>query len=158
MAYFGAVLLDTKRSAVTTILCLLLIITIPLHVIASYGNQELDYFSPGQRSGIAFSHNETSQGLVFGAWPMGKVKNIEHYMATDLEQLEWEGGRLVWREWLGQNLPYYIGISRQNRARYAWFHGKTNFIEDIEQMLNNAVNCDFIYNNPDLKLYISESR
>ena len=89
---------------------------------------------------------------------MGKVKNIEHYMATDLEQLEWEGDRLVWREWLGQNLPYYIGISRQNRARYAWFHGKTNFIEDIEQMLNNAVNCDFIYNNPDLKLYISESR
>ena len=51
MAYFGAVLLDTKRSAVTTILCLLLIMAIPLHVIASYGNQELDYFSPGHLPG-----------------------------------------------------------------------------------------------------------
>jgi len=56
-----------------------------------------------------------------------------------------------------QYLPHYIGISRQDRARYGWFQGNTQFIDDTEQALNNAVNFDFIYNNPDLKLYISET-
>lgn len=155
MAYFGASLFDVKKRAVPVLLCLLLIIAIPLHVIASYGNQELDYFSPGQKAGTDFFHKDTSQGLVFGAWPMGMVKNIEQYHNTDLEWLEWEDGRLVLKGPF-KDLPHYIGISRQNRARYEWFQGNTEFISEIEQRLQSTVNCNFIYNNPDLKLYICE--
>jgi hypothetical protein len=159
MAYFGVSLLNIKKGAVAIILCLLLIIAIPLHVITQYGNQELDYFSPAQLSGMRFFHNETSQGLATGDWTLGKMKNIEQYLPIGtLERLEWENGRLVLKEGMEQYLPYYIGISRQNRAWYEWFQGNTQFIDEIEQSLNNAVNCDFIYNNPDLKLYISEGR
>jgi hypothetical protein len=158
MAYFGASLLNIKKGAVAVILCLLLIIAIPLHVITQYGNQELDYFSPAQLSGMHFFYNETSRGLATGDWTLGKMKNIEQYHYTTLERLEWENGRLVLEEGMEQYLPYYIGISRQNRAWYEWFQGNTQFIDEIEKSLNNAVNCDFIYNNPDLKLYISEGR
>jgi len=158
MAYFSVSLLNIKKGAVAIILCLLLIIALPLHVITQYGNQELDYFSPAQLSGMRFFHNETSQGLAIGAWTMGKMKNIEQYRNTSLERLEWENGRLALEERMEQYSPYYIGISRQNRARYGWFQGNPQFIDEIEQSLNNAVNCNFIYNNPDLKLYISEGR
>jgi hypothetical protein len=156
MAYFGANLFDVKKRAVPLLLCLLLIIAIPLHVIATYGNQELDYFSPGQKVGTDFFHEDTSQGLVFGAWPAGTVKNIEHYNNTDLEWLEWDDSRLVMKGPF-KDLPYYIGISRQGRALYEWFQGNTDFINEIDQRLQSTVNCNFIYNNPDLKLYICEA-
>jgi len=162
MAYFGASLLNIKKGVVAIILCLLLIMAIPLHVITQYGNQELDYFSPAQLSGMYFFHNKTSRGLAIGTWSMGKMQNIEQYRNISLDWLEWENGRLALEERpeerMKQYSTYYIGISRQDRAYYEWFQGNTQFIDEIEQSLNNAVNCDFIYNNPDLKLYISEGR
>jgi len=133
MAYFGVSLLNIKRGAVAIILCLLLIIAIPLHVITQYGNQELDYLSPAQLSGMRFFHNETSRGLATGDRTLGKMKNIEQYLPiSSLGRLEWENGRLVLEEWMEQYLPYYIGISRQDRAYYEWFRGNTQFIDEIE--------------------------
>ncbi len=158
MAYFGASLFNIKKGAVTIILCLLLIIAIPLYVIAQYGNQELDYISPAELSGMYFFHNETNRGLAIGAFSLGRMKNIERYRHIGLERLKWENGRLVLEKWMGRYLPFYIGISRQDRARYEWFRGNTQFIDETEQELNKAVNCDFIYSNPDLKLYICEGR
>lgn len=156
IAYFGANLLALNKRVVVAILCLILIMAIPLHVIASYGNAELDYFSPAERTGLFFFHDKTTQGFVFGAWPIGMAKNIEQYRTSDLERLEWKDNRLVIPKWTRQYLPYYIGISRQDRVRYEWLWGNTQLIGETEQRLQSTVNCDFIYNNPNLKLYICE--
>ena len=157
MAYFGARLFDTNKRVVATVLCLLLFLIIPLNLIATYGNAERDYFSPGQRQGMFFFHEKTSQGLVFGAKPIGQFKNIEHHANIRLDRLlKWKDSRLASPKLMRQYLPYFIGISRQDRALYGWFLGETNFIPEMEQRLQDAVSWDFIYNNPDLKLYIYE--
>ncbi len=159
MAYFGARLLDIRSKLPAIILALVLIVSVPLHVIAHYGNQELDYISPAQLSGLEFFHDQTSRGVNFGAWNLGTMKNIEHYQwaRIPLEYLEWEGDSLV--SYTGKrDLPSYIGISRQNKARYGWFEGNTELIEGIERSLADTVNYNFFYNNPDLKLYISQNK
>lgn len=156
MAYFGARLFDVNKRVVATVLCLLLIIAIPISMITTYGNQEWDYFSPAQRQGTFFFHDKTSQGLVFSARPMGMVKDIEHYDNIRLGRLEWDDNQIVVAKWLTENLPYYIGLSRQDRALFEWFLGDIYFIPDIEQRLQNTVSLNFIYNNPDLDLYIYE--
>lgn len=156
LAYFGTRLFDINKKVIAAILCLLLIIAIPMKLIVTYGNQELDYFSPGQRVGIFFFHDKVSQGMIFGAWPMGEVENIEHYIGFDLDNLRWYDNRLVIPPWMKEYEQYYIGINRQNRANYEWFQGDTEFIANLEQNLQDTVGINFIYYNPDLQLYIYE--
>jgi len=156
LAYFGTRLFDINKKVIAAFLCLLLIIAIPLKLVNTYGNQELDYFSPGQKTGIFFFHDRVSQGVTFGAWPMGSVKNIEHYIDFDLDDLRWYDNRLVTYNWLEEYEPYYISISRQNRANYEWYQGNTEFIDNFEQQIHNTAGINFIYYNPDLQLYIYE--
>ena len=159
MAYFGIRLLDIRGKLPVIILALVLIVSAPLHVIAHYGNQELDYISPAQLSGLEFFHSQTSRGTNIGTWNLGTLKNIENYQwaSIPLHTLEWEDNRLV--SCTGrQNLPCYLGISRQNKARYGWFRGNTELIEAIEWSLANTVNYNFFYHNLDLKLYMSQSK
>lgn len=156
IAYFGAILFDANKRVVAIVLCLILIMVIPMKMIANYGNQELDYFSPAQRVGTFFFHDNTSQGLVFSSRPIGAVENIEKYIGSDLDNLRWRDNQWVEPKWLRAYSPYYISISRRDRAWYGWFLGKTLFIPELEQRLQDAVIWDFIYNNPDLKIYICE--
>lgn len=154
VAYFSVRLFDINKRIIAAVLCLLLIIAIPMKLATAYGNQELDYFSAGQRSGTFFFHEETSRGMVVGGWPMGEVKNIENYINLDLDNLEWYDVRLAIPSWLLRYEQFYITISRQGRARYEWFQGDTDFIDDIEQKLEDTVNFNRIYYNPDLEIYI----
>ena len=156
LAYFGTRLFDINKKVIAAFLCLLLIIAIPIKLVAAYGNQELDYFSPGQRVGIFFFHDNVSQGMIFGAWPMGEVKNIENYIDFDLDSLRWYDDSLVIPPWLKKYESSYISISRQDRAKYEWFQGDTEFIDNLEQNLQDMVGINYIYYNPDLQLYIYE--
>ena len=156
LAYFSTRLFDINKKVMAAILCLLLIIAIPMKLIVAYGNQELDYFPPGQRVGIFLFHDKVSQGMIFGAWPMGEVKNIEHYINFDLDNLRWYDNRLAIPSWMKKYKQYYIGINRQNRAQYEWFQGNTEFIDNLEQQLQDTVGINFVYYNPDLQLYIYE--
>ncbi len=156
VAYFSVRLFDINKRIIAAVLCLLLIIAIPMKLVAANGNQELDYFSAGQRNGIFFFHEESSRGIVIGGWPMGEVKNIENYMNLNLGNLEWYDVR--WTIPSGSLLDerIYIAISRQDRAQYEWFQGDTDFIDDIEQKLKDTANFNHIYYNPDFEIYINE--
>jgi hypothetical protein len=153
IAYFGAMLLDFKRKLPWIILCLLLIVAIPTNVISTYGNQALDYFPGGRVAGLKFFDSTTTRGYVTGASPLGNTSNILQYQHLDYSQLEWQGNKLYTQG--EEEMPYYIAISNRDRAYYEWFRDNPNYINDIEQLLDSAVNCDLIYNNPDLKLYIA---
>jgi hypothetical protein len=158
MAFFGATLLGAKRKIVIIVLCLLLIIGVPLHVISHYGNQELDYFPPTQTAGLDFFDGTTSYGYVTGASPLGQINNITHYprLGRGFDQLDWQGDMLTIKTSVKQEIPHYIGIGRYDRAYYEWLRGDSQFIADIEQSLDSAVNCALVYTNPDFRLYVNE--
>jgi len=154
MAYFGAMLLDIKSKLPWFILCLLLIIAIPTNVISTYGNRALDYFPEGRVAGLKFFDSTTTRGYVTGAYPLGQTSNLLQYKHLDYSQLEWQGNELYTQG--REEMPYYIAISNQDRAWYGWFWGDYQFIGNVEQLLDNAVNCSLIYSNPVLKLYESD--
>jgi len=157
MAYFGALFLDSRRKTPVFVFCLLLIIGLPLHVVSHYGNQAIDYFPPGQVAGLHFFNDTTSHGYVTGAYPLGIVRNIRQYRRINFAQLDWHRNTLTANTPLKEPMPHYIGISRQDRAMCEFILDNAHFIERTEQSLHDATNCNFIYNNPDLKLYVSES-
>jgi hypothetical protein len=156
LAYFSTRLFDINKKVIAAFLCLLLIIAIPMKLVNAYGNQELDYFSSGQETGMFFFHDNVSHGVIYGAWPTGSFKNIENYFDYDLEDLIWRDNRLAIFPRLREYGPFYIGISRQNRANYEWYRGNTEFIDNIEQQLRDTLGISFVYYNPDMQIYIYE--
>jgi len=154
MVYFGAMLLDVRSKLPWLILCLLLIIAIPTQVISHYGNQALDYFPKGRVAGLKFFDNTTTHGYVTGAPPLGYTSNLLRYKHLCYYELEWKENELYTEA--GEEMPYYTAISNHDRAWYGWLWGNYQFIGEIEQLLDNAVNCSLIYSNPVLKLYESD--
>jgi len=156
MAFFGAMLLDVKKKIVVFVMCLLLIVCCPLHVISRYGNQASYYLSQAQLSGVTFFHDKTAGGYVVGAWPIGVMRDIERYQQDSIEKTVWEDSRLVFTEDVLQNLPCYVSINRKDKAQQELVKGNIEFINEIEKTLKTDTGCGFIYHNPDLRLYIYE--
>jgi hypothetical protein len=154
MACFGAMLLDMRSKLPWLILCLLLIIALPTYVISTYGNQALDYFPEGRAAGLKFFDSTTTRGYVTGASPLGQTSNLLQYKHLRYTQLGWQENELYTQG--REEMPYYIAISNRDRAFYGWFWGNYEFIGEVEQLMDNAVNCGLIYSNPALKLYESD--
>ena len=154
MAYFGAMLLDIRSKLPWLILCFLLIVAYPTQTISRYGNQALDYFPAGRIAGLKFFDSNTTHGYVTGASPLGYTSNMLQYEHLGYTKLQWQENKLYTEA--RKEMPYYIAISNRDRAWYEWFWGNPYYINDIEQLLDNAVNCSLIYSNPVLKLYESD--
>ena len=89
-----------------------------------------------------------------GAPPLGQTSNLLQYQRLDYSQLVWQGNKLYTQG--REEMPYYIAISDRDRSWYGWFWGNYEFIGEVEQLMDNTVNCSLIYINPVLKLYESD--
>ncbi len=154
MAYFGAMLLLIRSKLPIFILSLLLLIALPTRVIAHYGNQVLDYLPQSRIAAQKFFDSTVSQGYVSGALPLGYTSNLVNYIHLEYWQLGWQDGKLYTAS--EEGIPYYIAISNRDYAWYGWFWGNYLYVGEIEQQLDNAVNCNLVYINPTIKLYQSE--
>jgi len=156
MAYLAVQILEVKKWAVTLAFCLLLVLGAPLHVAAHYGNEAMDYISPGQVSGMHFFSDKTRQGYTTGR-TIGKMENAERYQEIAFEQLSLEDDALVLDGQFDQTRPHYAAITRQDREYHRFFWGTPEFIDDIKLKLSQAVNYNCVYTSADLKLYLSEN-
>ncbi len=154
MAYFGAMLLDAKTKPLIFILCILLIIAIPTKIISHYGNQVLDYLPEGRVAAQRYFDSNTSHGYVSGASPLGYTGNLPHYEYLEYWELAWQEDKLY--PLYEEIMPYYVAISNRDYAWYGWFWGNYQYVGEIEQRLDNAVNCNLVYTNPTIKLYQSD--
>ena len=156
MAYFGVKLLHFR--AIAVILCIVLLIALPLSFVARYGNQTIDYLTPAYLSGADFFQDNTTHGYVTGENPIGRMENREYYNTKyTLKGLEWENDKLVR---VGSRIdpsPHYVCISNHDRAMYTFYYDEPQFIDEIASSLNAATNCNLIYANPGLSLYVHEA-
>ncbi|MGB2799010.1 MAG: hypothetical protein WBC82_04110 [Dehalococcoidia bacterium] len=156
MAYFGVKLLHFR--AIAVILCIVLLIALPLSFVARYGNQTIDYLTPAYLSGADFFQDNTTHGYVTGENPIGRMKYREEYrFVPSFEELEWENDELVR---VGRRIdpsPHYICISNHDRAVYNFYYDEPQFIDGIESSLQDATNCNLVYANPDLRLYLHDA-
>lgn len=152
MAYFGASLLDIRKRAIILILCFVLIIAVPLHIISYYGNQDLDYYSPAQAAGVDFFQQKTKQGYVTEVYGTGDMEYVGRY---HLLRLNTPDDLAISEQEASNGLPHYVSISRQARGYYDFIEVAPEFISQIEETLNKT-GYNLIYNSSDLELYVGE--
>jgi hypothetical protein len=157
IAITGAMLMEARKTIPLASVCLLIIALFPLHIIAHYGNEELDYFPTSQRLSLEFFDNNTSHGYTVGNYPMGRSNQPTNYYQLRWPRIDFLDNKLVSIVPLrkGESGPFYVGISRWDRAWHGWYEGNYTFIEGLENSLETASNCNLIYASKDTLLYIS---
>ena len=152
MAYFGVKLLHLRATA--AILTIFLLVALPLVFIARYGNQTIDYLTPGYLAGAHFFQDNTAHGYVTAAAPMGRMKNYEQYwFKLSFEELELEEGEVMYAGGLFGVIPHYISISNHDDASYSFYRDEPQLIDGIESSLRVSTNWNHVFANPDLSLY-----
>ena len=153
MAYFGARLFEVKKRVVVPILCLLLIVSLPLHVIAHYGNQSYDYFPQSLVSGLDYSYaNVATSPAISSGYPWATLEPVKHPFIP-VSQLQWQEHVVLPKGGFKEDNPRWLFIHRQHEAFYSFILGAPLFIGVVEDALGNSSNCQLIYHNPDFKLY-----
>jgi hypothetical protein len=158
MVYFGVTLLYWRGTAV--LLCLILIVALPLSYICQYGNQISDHLSKGYISGINFVDDTIyrgTRGFITGKDPLGQIScDCQYNRSILFEDLEWESGNLSYRGRSYEPWSHYISISNHDRAYYANIYNKPELLSEIQMYLESARNCNLVFANPDMILFLHE--
>jgi hypothetical protein len=151
IAYFAVKLLHTRITA--ALLGVVMLLALPLSFISTYGNQAADYISPAYLTGANFFQDHTDHGFVTGALPIGRMKYQEAYTFKVYDTgLKWHDHRLFS---LG-SFPHYICVSSNERADYTFLWNDPDFVDELKSQLEVTTNCNAVYANPDMTLYVSE--
>jgi hypothetical protein len=156
IAYFGAMLLDSGKKLPAIILCVLLLIAVPLHIVAHYGNAAIDNIPRGEIAYWHFVRDNISEGYFTGGLSPDVMEQAG-YVKVDFEQLKWVNDRLV-GEALKGDRPHYINVGDWDQSAYKFLRDEPEFIPDMRARLENSVHYNLIYANPDLNLYASEAQ
>jgi len=157
IAYFGAMLLDLGKKLSAIILCLLLLIALPLHIVAHYGNAPKDYIPRGEIAYWHFIQDSVSNGYVTGGLsPESQFMAHAGYVTVKFEQLKWDNDRLV-GEALKGGRPYYVNVGEWDQSTYGFLRDEPEFIPDMRARLENSAHYNLIYANPNLSLYMSKA-
>jgi hypothetical protein len=152
MAYFVARLLETAKKPSFLVICLVLVLAIPLHIVSYYGNQQLDYYSPAQAAGVDFFKDKTDRGYVTEAFPTGGMLFPERY--HNLPWVQESHGPMPDRP--DNELPHYVGISRQARGYYEFIEIVPEFVSRMREMLSES-GYDLVYDCRDLEIHIGSA-
>ena len=152
MAYFGARLLETAKKPSFVVICLVLVLAIPLHIVSYYGNQRLDYYSPAQAAGVDFFKDKTDRGYVTEAFPTGGMLFPERY--HNLPWVQESHGPMPDRP--DNELPHYVGISRQARGYYEFIEMAPEFVSRMQDTLSDS-GYNLVYDCRDLEIHIGSA-
>ncbi len=151
MAYFGARLLDIKKKAIVLVFCLFLVVSLPLHLIAHYGNQAVDYRPQSQVSGLLFYYDKTT------IQPVHRFSmDFPKYPLIAVGQLQWQDHMVLPEGGFKEDSPCWLYIHRRHKAFYDFIYGAPLFIGKIEDALSDSRNSSLVYYNPDFRLYFLE--
>jgi len=129
----------------------------PLHMIAHYGNEVMDYVPPSEIRGIEFFHKETTRGYVVGPYRDSKYR--ASYKYVPFASTEWKNNTLSLGPIRSEHVdwPHFICISYGVREYYNFLRGEPEFIVETTKNLSESVHYDLIYSNPSFEVYL-ESR
>ena len=152
MAYFGARLLEAARRPLSVIICLVLVLAVPLHIVSYYGNQQLDYYSPAQATGVDFFKDKTDRGYVTEAFTTGGMQSPERYHG-----LPWgQESHSPMPDRPDNELPHYVGMSRQARGYYEFIAIVPEFVSRMQNTLSDS-GYNLVYDCRDLELHVGSA-
>lgn len=147
MAYFAARLLRDNGAITTALIAAFILISVPFHIIAHYGNQVYDYTPVELVDGLKYVYKRAGVSSTISDeydWaslmPPGKP-------FISLDRLEWAGDELL------VDTQSWIYIDRRQRAYFSDILGAPSFIPFIEAALAATDNAALVYETSEISLY-----
>lgn len=138
----------------------LIIVAPPLHVVAHYGNEVMDYVPPSEIRGAEFFHTKTTQGYVVSLWEATQgyadYRYRQSYQYFSFSRTEWKNNTLYlgWIESEHMYWPRFVCISYGTREYYKFFMGEPRFIVETSKNLSESIHYNKIYSNPSFEVYL----
>lgn len=175
VAYFASHLITKKRWAI--VLTVALIIAIPGHMVAHYGNEVYDYYSPAELAGNETFYEIATHGHIVGVvsiylsdmryeelyqryylmTPLGEYS--KSHFVTEAEAEAWFkalSDEVYFGELIKWAPPRYVYLARHDYVWYDFFISRPEWYGEQKAALNSSADYNFIYTNPDFNLYIKE--
>jgi hypothetical protein len=157
ISYFAVKLLKLKFGIV--ILTISLLIVLPLHFIAHYGNQRINYISDEEFSSAQYVQQNAVDYYLTGSllsastdYPQFK---LDRGWKASLDDLSWdEQGNLKRIYGMYNDWPNIIVIDQRVRDWYSYSLNDNSTINKIREALDNTSNCSLVFNNPQVDLYV----
>ncbi|UCD08034.1 MAG: hypothetical protein JSU79_06660 [Dehalococcoidales bacterium] len=153
IGYFGVRLLNYRTTS--GILCLVLLIALPLHVISHYGNAVRDTVPRGEIAYWHFIQDNTKEGYLIGGLRPREYSYAGYYK-VDLQQLECNNN-LFTSEYIKSDTPQYINVGRYEQSIQEFNYDNTQLIPEVRVWLKESTHYNLIYANRDVDLYIGET-
>lgn len=114
-----------------------LILLLPMHIIAHYGNEEYNFVSKAEQisANFFFSKSAPDYEIVCENEPIFRQKAIEHFNVILLSSSRWEGAMITGPWSHRKDIPQYIALTRGTFVNYDRFKGRLNDIYLFEKEL-----------------------
>jgi hypothetical protein len=161
VAYFGSKLVG--RKSLTLLLTIILIICLPLHIIAHYGNMRGgDYIPPAELRFSDFFFDKTSQGSFLGLEPPLNFKGLGQYrfehLYAHIPDPERPNRLLAIKEKPKGVAIQYVSLTRRLNDTYRFVAGQPHKVPEIKAWINNSPHYNLVYTNPEVDFYIWQTR
>ena len=153
IGYFGVKLLNTRTTS--GILCLLLLVALPLHVITHYGNAVRDTVPRGEIAYWHFIQDNTRQGYLIGGLRPREYSYAGYYK-VDFQQLEWNDNVFT-SEYSKSDKPQYLNVGTYEQSQQEFLNDNTEVIPGMRHRLDESSRYNLIYTNRNVDLYIGET-
>lgn len=137
------------------------VVMAPVHLLTHYGNEMLDYVSPGEIAGFDYI-SSLAPANVYGAFPAASTFNTirldarNAYLFRNLQpaSLADYSDPLLHHDWVHPNWPLYVAVSRGDAAAVVLFQDRPGFIEQARALLDSDPNYEKVFENQDIAVYL----
>jgi len=138
-----------------------LVVMAPVHILTHFGNEALDYVSPGELAGFAFVSSALPPANIFGGYPAGNFENTaildarNSYLSRGVIPASIEDflDPTLHHGWIHKDWPTYVLLSRGDAAALELFQDRPGFFAGVKDVLDRRPDFTNIYSNPDITIY-----
>jgi hypothetical protein len=135
--------LGVNNKKFVTFVIILCFLAVPLHTLAMYGNEKIDYTPPSQIPGAEFVFDNIPEGVIISGNPVEGSQYIERYTRTDINRIE---------GYLHSSYDVYVVYSSSEENFAQWYLGDENYISQYKDVINQP-GCMLIFSSPDCQIY-----
>jgi hypothetical protein len=159
LAYFASRLIDSRIGGI--LVGILLSIILPLHFIAHYGNQTIDYSSSKDVAASQFVAQNVKDYYLTGRLVYSDISfpqyKLDGGINATYDQLLWnQQGEMERVPGMNNDWPNVIVIDERARRQLEFSSNDTKTLDNLQNHLDITTNCSLAFVNSDVKLYVQK--
>jgi hypothetical protein len=137
-----------------------LVVMAPVHLLTEYGNEQLDYVSPGEIAGMEYL-STLGPANVLGGFPAASTFNMIQFdarnaflFAGEPTSLEDYADPWLHHTWVHTDWPLYVAVSSGDTAAMDLFTDRPDFTAEAIALMDGDPDYERIYTNPDFVIFL----